>query len=61
MSLSVCNNKHDDIVYDGYHCPLCVEIEVTSDLKDVKRILEKEIETLENIVVDLEQELKELK
>lgn len=47
--MNLCNNGHDEVCYEGRHCPACA---VADDLN-------RDISKLEEKIADLEYELKE--
>ena len=44
----LCDDGHDEIVYDGAHCPVCEEQKRTSDLEDQIFDLKEENDDLKN-------------
>lgn len=45
--MELCEDGHDQVCYDGRNCPVCEELKKSSDMEDM--------------IYDLEEEIKELK
>lgn len=63
--MNVCNDGHEEVAYEGRHCPVCdlirchrEEVEVILDKVDSLR---SDVETLEQSVIDLTAESTELR
>jgi hypothetical protein len=50
MDMNLCDNNHDEVCYEGRHCPACA---VADDLN-------KDISRLEDKIIDLENQIKDL-
>ena len=54
--MELCFKKHDEIIYDGYTCPICSMID---HYENELSALEQKIEKLEDEINTLNEELAE--
>ncbi len=58
MSLTVCDNSHEEIVYNHNifksGCPLCLANEIIDNLQENINLLESRIDELEEILAGIE-------
>ncbi len=52
--MTICNDSHEEIVFDSRDCPLCEAIFALDNERD-------EIENLREEIQDLQEEIEELK
>ena len=45
--MNICEDNHDEIVYDGHRCPLCDAIREMNSLYDEIRILKDDLRDAE--------------
>jgi hypothetical protein len=54
--MNLCNNDHDEVCYEGRHCPVCA---VADNKNGEINTLQDRISVLENQIGELEAELEE--
>jgi hypothetical protein len=46
--MNLCSDKHEEVCYEGRHCPVCQKQEEINELEDTVETLQKEVQTLED-------------
>lgn len=59
--MTICNDSHEEIVYDSSGCPLCEALASLEEEKDFSQNLGEEILEHQSIIEDLKIKLEELK
>ena len=54
----VCDDNHDEIVHDGYDCPLCDALKENEELEDKVTTLEKDVADYQNQIKELEVDIE---
>lgn len=59
--LTICNDHHQEICFDGWDCPLCMTKARERQLEDLLEDSRSEASAMEGEIYDLEKEIEELK
>ena len=46
--MELCSDYHEEIVYEGRRCPLCVANKTIEELEDKNRLLQEQLDDLES-------------
>lgn len=59
--MNICKRGHAEIVYEDFHCPLCMALAGEESKTDEINSLEEEIGSLTHEILSLEERLAALK
>lgn len=59
--MNLCNDQHDEIVYEGRNCPLCAALDYNKELDETVADLKNKLEAAESDLNNTEADLAALK